>query len=299
MFREKTHEFPFVKTPMSALLKPRSTQISIRRARTDIEIEAAQHLRYKTFFEEFGATPLNEECETLRRDIDTYDAFADHLIVINTDKRTGGEEIIGTYRLLRQDQAAQHGHFNSSAWYDLTPLLDSGQSLLELSRSCVLPEFRTRNTLKTLWQGIGQYIMENNIEIMFGCASFHGVDTNAIAPALSYLHHNHLSPSSLRCKAHPGKYESMNLIEKENINIRKTFHDLPPLIKGYLRVGSSIGEGAVIDPQFSTIDTLIIMQPHMLTDRYKKHYDVTIDNGKPKTSPTTDNAASILSEEGV
>jgi putative hemolysin len=279
---------------MSALFKPRSSHISVRHIKNDIELEAAQHLRYQVFFEEFGATPSNDYNRDNRRDIDKYDDVADHLIVISTDKKTGDDTIIGTYRLLKQTQAEAHGEFNSGKWYNLTPLLESGQSLLELSRSCVLPEYRTRNILTMLWQGIGDYISQHNIDIMFGCASFHTANPETIKEELSYLYHYHLAPDAVRCKALDHLYVEMDMMKKKDINTRKAFHALPPLIKGYLRVGSSVGHGAVVDHEFETTDVFVSMQTHMLSEKYRKHYDV---NTPPKETPSSAyKAADILAE---
>ena len=47
---------------------------------------------------------------------------------------------------------------------------------------------------------------------------------------------------------------------------------LPPLIKGYLRLGGFVGDGAVIDEQFNTIDVAIVVKTDWVTQRYYKHY---------------------------
>lgn len=252
--------------------------ITVRLAESTQEIEAAQRLRYQVFYEEYGAKP-DAEMAASRLDIDEYDAYAHHLIVI--DGSNSKDEIVGTYRLLRREAAEEVGQFYSSGEYDITPLLNSGQSLLELGRSCVLAPYRTRPVLQLLWQGIADYITEHDIDLMFGCASLHSTDIKSISKPLSYLHHYHLAPETLRPRAIKGRYINMNIIPQEDINPRRVFAELPPLIKGYLRAGSHIGDGAVIDEQFNTTDVFVVAQTHLLTDRYRKHYERKIQKALP------------------
>jgi putative hemolysin len=258
--------------------------VSVRLVKNQSEIEAAQRLRYDVFYNEYGAI-ADEEMAASRMDIDEYDQYADHLVVV--DSSTGQDVIIGTYRLLQQDAAEKVGGFYSSNEYDLQPLLSSGQKLLELGRSCVLAPYRTRPVLGLLWQGIADYITDHDIDLMFGCASLHSTDIKSISKPLSYLHHFHMSPKALRPRAVKGRYINMNIIPQEDVNARRVFAELPPLIKGYLRVGASIGDGAVIDEQFNTTDVCIMMQTHLVTDRYRKHYERKIQKPMPNSAKIT------------
>lgn len=258
----------------------------VRLARTEEEIHEAQKLRYDVFYKEYGATP-SEEMKKTGRDFDEFDSIADHLIVIIPEN--GKERIVGTYRLLRQDVAAQCGGFYSSTEYDLTPLLESNLTLLELGRSCVLADFRTKPILNLLWEGIARYINKHKIDLLFGCASFQGTDTENIKEQLSYLHHFHTSPRHIRPKALENRYIDMNLVPANHISPRTIFASLPPLIKGYLRVGATIGDGAVIDEQFNTIDVCIIVQTSALSERYRRHYERKIQkpiHGQPPSPET-------------
>ena len=260
--------------------------ISVRLASSAKEVEAAQRLRYEVFYEEYSAKPA-PEMAAARLDFDVYDEHADHLIVV--DESGPKEKIVGTYRLLRRAGAEKIGQFYSASEYDITPVLKSAQSLLELGRSCVLAEFRTRPVLQLLWQGIADYITEHDIELMFGCASLHSTDIKSISKPLSYLHHYHLAPEKLRPRAIKGRYINMNIIPQEDIDARRVFAELPPLIKGYLRAGAAIGDGAVIDEQFNTTDICVVVQTHLLADRYRKHYERKIQ----KALPSTDNIENI------
>lgn len=244
--------------------------VVVRLTRSDEEIKAAQRLRYQVFYEEYGAKPTPEMAQT-RLDFDEYDAFSDHLVVV--DNANNEERIVGTYRLLRQNVVQKYGEFYSSSEYDLNSLTSSDQSLLELGRSCVLPEFRARPVLQLLWQGIAEYITDNKIDLMFGCASLHSTDVASIAQPLSYLYHHHLAPQDLRVRALDERYIDMNIIPKDELEIKAAFKSLPPLIKGYIRVGAVIGDGAVIDEEFNTTDVFIIVQTHLITGKYRKHLE--------------------------
>lgn len=245
-------------------------QITVRLAESDAEIEAAQKLRYRVFYEEYKAQP-SPEITAQKRDFDEYDGYADHLVVI--DHEGGPNNIVGTYRLLRREKADECGQFYSSHEYDLSQLLSSGASLLELGRSCVLPDYRAGSVLQLLWQGIAHYILDHKIDLMFGCASLHNTDVASLAGPLSYMYHYHLAPQGLRPRAVEGRFIDMNIIPKDDLNPRAMFAELPPLIKGYLRIGALIGDGAVIDPVFNTTDVCIVAQSHMVTKRYRNHYE--------------------------
>lgn len=253
----------------------KSEPISIRLAENQAEIQAAQELRYQVFYEEFGARP-DPETLRLKRDADPYDVVADHLIVVDNTVIGPQPKIVGTYRVIQQQGAEKVGGFYTSNEYDITPLHNCGLKMLELGRSCVLSEYRTRSVLQLLWQGIATYVVRNKIDILFGCASFHGTDVDQISRQLAYLHHYHLAPPALRPVARKERYIEMNLHPKEPLNPREIINTLPPLIKGYLRTGCMVGEGAVIDTQFNTIDVCIVLKTDMLAQHYRKHYKLEL-----------------------
>ena len=253
--------------------------LEVRLAATRDEIAAAQALRYRVFYEEMGATPRGEVARS-RRDRDQFDSYCDHLLVIDRARDADGA-VVGTYRLLRRSVADRHGGFYTETEFDIAPLLAVEGELLELGRSCVEAAYRTRPTMQLLWRGIGEYSFRHDIKVMFGCASLPGTDIQALAPALSYLHHYHLAPPSLRVRALPERYVAMNLLKSDEIDpnsvgaqlaARETISALPPLIKGYLRVGALIGDGAVIDYDFKTTDVCMIVVTSHITDKYFQHY---------------------------
>jgi putative hemolysin len=248
-----------------------AASLELRVAESAAEIEAAQALRYRVFYEELNAKPT-PEMSALRRDFDSFDPYCDHLIIIDRDKGEGAAGIIATYRLMRREQAGRRGQFYSIDEYDISALVNYRGGILELGRSCVDPAYRTKAAMQLMWKGIADYILHYNIGVLFGCASFPGTDPEAHKVALSYLYHRHLAPVEYRARALPGRYVSMNMMPLSEIDEKRAFVSLPPLIKGYLRLGGFVGDGAVVDPQFGTVDVSVVVVHHLITDKYVKHY---------------------------
>ncbi len=248
--------------------------LETRIARTASEIDAAQAIRYRVFVEEMHAQ-VPPESARKRRDIDAWDAICDHLLVLDTAIEGDAEDqIVGTYRLLRQDVAMTNGGFYSSSEFEVADLVarHPDKRFMELGRSCVLPQYRTKRTVELLWQGNWAYALKHRIDVMFGCASFAGAVPEEHALALSYLHHNALAKGRWRVEALPELEHSMDLMPAEAINMRKALAALPPLIKGYLRLGAMVGEGAVVDRAFRTTDVLIVLPIHTISERYRNYY---------------------------
>jgi len=243
-----------------------------RLANTTEEIEAAQSLRYRVFYEEMSAIP-SPEVTAARRDFDRFDEICDHLLVIDTKRSDLPGGVVGTYRVLRSTVAEQNGGFYTSDEYEIGRLISGQGDTLELGRSCVEEEYRNRPTMQLLWQSIAAYIFHYDIAIMFGCASMPGTDPEALALPLSYLYHYHLAPPALRPVALKERYVDMRLLPEDQIDQRQALAELPPLIKGYLRLGGFVGDGAVVDHQFNTTDVSIIVKTDLVTEKYMKHYD--------------------------
>lgn len=247
--------------------------LEVRLASSKKDIKRAQHLRYKIFFEEMGAEP-DLVSRLKRRDIDAFDKVCDHLLVI--DHASPKPEIVGTYRLLRQEIAEAYSGFYTAHEFDIEPMLarHRGLRFLELGRSCVAKPYRDKRTVELLWHGIWAYVKRHRIDVMFGCASFDGTDIDALATPLSFLHHNARAVGDFSAKALPRRAVDMNRIALDAINSRHALQSLPPLIKGYLRLGAKIGEGAVIDYQFGTTDVLVILPVAEINPRYVDYYGV-------------------------
>lgn len=242
--------------------------LEVRLASTRAEILAAQRLRYQVFFEELSATP-SVMATMRRRDEDAFDPVCDHLLVVDKTLPDGGA-IVGTYRMLRQDVADRHAGFYSQGEYDLQPLLvaQRGLRFLELGRSCVARSHRTTRTVELLWHGLWTYIREQKADVVIGCASFPGIDPDRHALALSYLHLHALSPPEWRVQAHGDRWVAMDRMARVEIDARAALRAMPPLIKGYLRLGATFGDGAVIDRQFGTTDVFVVLPVARIDPRY-------------------------------
>jgi putative hemolysin len=254
--------------------------LEVRLAETDAEVEQAQRLRYRVFYEEMSAIPSPAMREA-RRDFDKFDEFCDHLLVVDraVHDDDGQPMVVGTYRLMRDVDAARAGGFYTAGEYEIAPMLagiPQGWRVLELGRSCVLKSYRAKpGSMQLLWRGVMTYVARFSIDLMFGCASLQGTDPNAIAMPLSYLHHFHAMPDGMHVRARPELYVDMNLLPKESIDPKEALRALPPLVKGYVRAGCGIGEGAVIDKQFGTTDVFIYFPVAKIDPRYKSRFGIT------------------------
>lgn len=254
------------------ILDIRSGPLQVRLAETGTDIDAAQALRYRIFYERLGAQPMPEMVRR-RRDFDRFDGDCDHLLVLDHNRGTGTDAIVGTYRLIRRETAARLGSFYSADEYDIAPLLRIPGEILELGRSCVDPAYRQRPAMQLLWSGIAAYVFHYEIVLMFGCASLSGTDPDAVAMPLSYLHHHHLAPPAIRPRARAERYVDMRRLDPGAIDTARAHAALPPLIKGYLRLGGFVGDGAVIDEQFNTTDVCILVKTDLVTEKYSRHYE--------------------------
>ena len=258
--------------PRSGFGELRAGQLGVRIATTLAEREAAQALRYRIFYDEMGAVP-DERARLAQRDVDVFDEVADHLLVIDHARGSGPRSIIGTYRLVQNDAAARIGRFYTADEYDISTITGFPGRLLELGRSCIDRQYRGRAAMQLLWRGIAAYVFLHRIDVMFGCASLPGTDPARLEAELTFLYHNHLAPPALRLRAIPSRYIEMRRLDPATFDHRRTQQSLPPLIKGYLRLGGFIGDGAVIDRQFNTTDVAVVVKTDLITDKYYRHYE--------------------------
>ncbi len=254
--------------------------LEVRLATQKKEIKKAQALRYQVFYQEMSAKP-DAKTKLKRRDADPYDKICDHLLVL--DHQTNNQnhpfaqkpKIVGTYRILTQDKAKAHGGFYTQSEYDITPLLKrkaGTHKFIELGRSCVLKSHRGKRSVELLWHGLWAYIKQQKADVIIGCASFEGTNRQEHALALSFLHHHAKAPKEWLVKANDQHHVNMNMMAKDEIDMKKALKALPPMIKGYLRLGAYVGDGAVIDHQFGTTDIFIILPIEMIEQRYLNHF---------------------------
>lgn len=253
----------------------RAGNLEVFVTRQDDDVRAAQALRYQVFFEEMGAKATVQNVAS-KLDIDSFDEVCDHLLVVEHQeddaKKNKKYRVVGTYRLMRRVSIEKIGRFYTDSEFDISCIKQYKGGILEVGRSCVHPDFRNRSVMQLLWRGIGAYVSNFNIGLMFGCASFHGTDPNAHAMALSYLHHYHLAPKEICPRALEERYVEMNILPAEDIDIKAVFSNLPPLIKGYLRLSGYIGSGAVIDYEYNTTDVSIVVKTDLVTEKYATRY---------------------------
>lgn len=259
------------KLPVESRGEIRAGNLAVHIATKPEEIKASQELRYRIFFGEMGGVPP-EAVKRERRDFDKFDDYCDHLLVRDYDLPPETGQVVGTYRLLRRSALRDLSSFYSESEFDISAIKRIEGEILELGRSCVDENYRNRAVMQLLWRGIGAYVAKHKVQLMFGCASFFGTDVKAHAHSLSYLHHYHSAPKEITSVALPELYVEMNLMRKEDINVKKAFASLPALIKGYLRLSGYIGHGAVIDRQCKTIDVGIIVKSDLVTNRYAQRY---------------------------
>ena len=258
--------------------------IAIRLAESAAEVAASQRLRYSVFVEEMQARPTPEQA-ACRQEFDAYDPHADHLLVFDQTLGTGPDAVIGSYRLMRRDQARAAGQFYTADEYDIASMLAYPGEIMELGRSCVAASYRTGAVMQLLWRGIAEYVLAHDVQVMFGCGSLHGTDPEALAAQLTYLHHYHLAPPALRPVALPERYVELDRLPLAELQPKRALAKLPPLIKGYLRLGGFVGDGAVIDHEFNTTDVCVVVKTDQVTDRYIKHLTREESAGREEGEP--------------
>lgn len=256
--------------PVLGTLGPLQTRL----ARSAAEVRAAQALRYEVFYREMDAHP-NPANRLLKRDKDAFDRYCDHLLVIDTE--TKKNDIVGTYRMMQQSQAREIGGFYSQTEFDLDPLIKANPdaNFLELGRSCILAPYRNKRTMELLWHGTWSHAVANKIDIMFGCASFEGTNPAEFSEALSWLVDNAVLEGNEDCLATAKSFVNLRSFSRskdDQVDLRRAMAAMPPLIKGYLRLGAKISSHAVVDHQFGTTDVLVVLKVDQINPRYLSHF---------------------------
>lgn len=248
-----------------------SDNFIIKLVQTKSELKKAQALRYSVFYKEKKAKPTLPK-KLIRLDYDKIDKFADHLIVIDKNRKN---KIVGTYRLIRGDVAELYGGYYSSTEFNLINIVNNYQNkhILELGRSCVHQNYRNGTIMNLLWKAIAEYVKLYDIKVLIGCASFSGTDPIKYSEELTYLRDNFSLPANLSVESYDNNiYPAYKLNNNNNSNPLRTFAKLPPLIKGYLRVGGKVSDNFFVDYRFNTIDLFVVVCTDDIDTRYKKKY---------------------------
>jgi putative hemolysin len=246
--------------------------LEVRLARSRDEVKAAQQLRYHVFYEEMSAKPSLLQKLT-RRDKDGFDRYCDHLLVVDTSR--GGplsQQIVGTYRLMLPEGAKMAGSYYTEQEFQIAPMIarHPGKRFMELGRSCVLKPYRGKRTVELLWQGIMAYVAQHDVDVLFGCASLAGTDPQMLALPLSFLRTNAAAPEEWQVPAQP--HRGLEFGDITCADPRRALASLPPLLKGYLRIGGYIGGDAVVDEQFGTTDVMVVVPVANINPRYMEYY---------------------------
>jgi putative hemolysin len=246
-------------------------QLSVRLACTTDEIKAAQKLRFDVFCLEQNAqkTPSRIASGT---DQDEFDDQCDHLLIID-EAKAGLNAIVGTQRFHVKGPFSNASNFYSSHEFDLAPMLEkqSNRRFMELGRSCIHPDYRDKRTMELLWHGTWAYFLERQADVMFGCASFPTTQVEDIMEPLSFLTRSHGATNDWSVNANPEHRIDIRQFDSKDIG-RSVLRKLPPLIKGYLRLGAAFSTQAALDPDFGTIDILVILPNENINPRYIRHY---------------------------
>jgi putative hemolysin len=246
---------------------PDISNLSYEITRDPILVRESQKLRYRVFCEEMGANPDNPDGV----DEDEFDQYCDHLLVFENVGEA--RKVIGTYRALPYPRIKNKSRFVTESEYDVSRVLSAlGENIMEVGRSCVDPSYRSGSVIQLLWRAIADYCEMNQIDALFGCASFHGADANDHRESISYLNHYHLAPEEMRPMALPELAVDMEMLPKDSIPAKRAFVRLPPLIKGYIRLGGVFGDKAVIDKVCNTTDVCVVVTRQNLTERYSAKF---------------------------
>lgn len=245
---------------LELIQEQRETQrkLTFSLARTASEVIEAQRIRFKVFADEMGAKLPNAASGL---DVDRFDRYCDHLLV----RDHSDDKVVGTYRMLPPEQAVKAGGYYSETEFDMTRLAHLRDRMVEVGRSCVHPDYRDGATITQLWSGLAEYISKNKHEYMIGCASISMGDGGHYAASVyNKIGRLHAAPAEYRVFPHCRlPLESLN----QNLDVT-----IPPLIKGYLRLGAYIAGEPAWDPDFNCADVFILMPVSRMNGRYAKHF---------------------------
>lgn len=263
----------------AASVSGRIGTLSTRLACTRDEIKTAQRIRYKVFCEEMSARK-NVSRRITRRDRDAHDKHCDHLLV--TDLINGQEKIVGTQRFFVKSDNTTSQPFYSQSEFDLDTLASRHprKRFMELGRSCILPEYRCKRTMELMWHGTWAYALQQRADVMIGCASFEASGFQEIAACLGFLSEHAQCDDAWDTVAVAKNAMPLSKFRQAGQNPKRALASLPPLIKGYLRLGAKFASQAVPDPDFGTIDILVVLPVETINPRYVNYYGA--DAGRHK-----------------
>jgi putative hemolysin len=230
----------------------------VRFAQAQEEVQAAQALRYRVFYNEKHGRPTDEMIDA-QRDIDQWDEAGFHVIVLNHTKENESK-VVGTLRLFFNECLKPEQNFYTEETFNLDKLHNFYGRSLELSRFCIDPNGRGGVILMLIWKYAMTFLQDNQIEVMFGCASFSGTDVNEHKPILNYLYEHHLAPEHLRPQPKVKDFVDLQALYEPNAEWQEAQKSIPTLLRGYLKLGAKISDAAIIDPAFNTVYVSIYVE---------------------------------------
>ena len=238
----------------------------VKIAKDQGEITKALQLRYEVFNLEMGKYPHRGFNQSL--DTDAYDQSCDHLIVIDKDKDT----VVGTYRLSLSRKINKDLGFYSEKLFEISRIKKINGNIMELGRSCVHKDYRDQLVINLLWSGIAKYIKDNNIRYLFGSVRLNTTDPQEVSKTFKWIKQRYYAPLKYRVYPLPnyrfrGLDKSIALVDSKEI-----LKGLPPLVKGYLRLGVKICGEPAVNPDFGSIVLFILLDIEKMSAAYKRHY---------------------------
>jgi putative hemolysin len=239
--------------------------LTVRLARTEREIEAAQRLRYEVFNLAEGLGLTDSTVSGL--DQDPYDPYCDHLLVVDESQQI----VVGTYRLLPAQRVPSFG-FYSETEFDLTRVRRSGLRLLEVGRSCVAPGYRHGRIIDLLFRGLGEYVGRTGSQALMGCVSVHGRDVELLRALYHWVQAEglaapeHLSVAPLPSHVVPGVE-----VPPETIDPRLA-QQIPPLFRAYLNLGARVCGLPAYDAAFGTTDFFVLLDLTRVAGPYARRF---------------------------
>ena len=246
----------------------------VRLTRNKEERRMVRQLRYDVFVTEEGAVATDEQKE-LHEEFDEFDKFAEYMAVFHDGK------IVGTYRIIDKKAADKMGGFYTETEFNISKIKKASDNIAEMSRACVAREYRENAlVMRMLWAGLSEYVLRRRIAVLFGVASWTGQKPVEAAQAISYLYYNYLSPLRLRARVIPERFadgvdqrmSKMNILPRAFVDEESAKKQMTPLIKGYLRMGATFGQGVFIDKPFNTYDVFVMLQTKNMDAAYQKHF---------------------------
>lgn len=238
---------------------PTQPKLRIGLAMHTDDVRAAQRLRYQVFVEEMGARLHTDEPGI---ESDRFDPYCQHLLV----RDAANDQVVGCYRILTDTQAARAGGYYAQTEFDLTRVLAIPSRLIEVGRTCVHPDYRQGAVIGLLWSGLARFMRMHRYDTLMGCASVPLTgDAGQVGALWQTLAAKYLSAPEWRVFP---KTPFAALPE----SISAPPAHLPPLLKGYLRLGAQVCGEPAWDPVFNVADLFVVLNLDRLNARYARHF---------------------------